>query len=126
MKHFAFLTLLILLVACAGPAIGPVKGVLVVYEPGVDLQNLDDLLEEIQLQVTTVVAENVFDFSTCLREDFRDDLKTRRTILFVTENSLQLPDDLQMSGGIYTGEDLWAEDQVVLGIVLEFHPLKIG
>lgn len=110
--------LLTMLVACTGPAIGPVKGVLIVYEPGVDLQRLDDLLEEIQLRVTTVDTENVFDFSTCSADDFRDDLKTRRTILFVTENTNQLPDELQMLDGIYRGEDLWAEDQVVLGIVL--------
>ncbi len=118
MKHFAFSALLLMLVACAGPAIGPVKGVLIVYEPGVDLQSLDDLLEDIQLQVTTVDTENVFDFSTCPMEDFRDDLKTRRTILFVTENSLQLPAELQLSEGIYRGEDIWAEDQVILGVVL--------
>ena len=118
MKLFVFITLLILLLACAGPAIGPLKGVLIVYEPGIEMQNLDDLLEDIQLHVTTVDTENVFDFSTCLREDFGDDLMARRTILFVTENSSQLPDELQMSEGIYRGRDLWAEDQIVLGIVL--------
>ncbi|NOQ22619.1 MAG: DUF4837 family protein [Candidatus Aegiribacteria sp.] len=118
MKHFAFMILLLLLVSCAGPATGPVKGVLIVYEPGIDLQKMDDLLDEIQLHVTTVDTENVFDFSTCSREDFRDDLKARRTILFITENSLQLPDDLQLSGGIFSGENIWAKDQIVLGIVL--------
>ncbi|MCK4807185.1 MAG: DUF4837 family protein [Candidatus Aegiribacteria sp.] len=118
MKHFVFLTALLLLAACAGPATGPVKGVLIVYEPDIDMQDMDDLLEEIQLHVITVDTENVFAFSTCSRENFRDDLKTRRTILFITENSFQLPDELQESDGIYLGENIWAKDQVVLGIVL--------
>ncbi len=118
MKLYAFLTVLFLLAGCSAPATGPVKGVLIVYEPEIDLQDMDDLMEDIQFQVTTVDAEDVFDFSTCSREDFRDDLKTRRTILFITENSLQMPDELQESGGIYTGENIWAEDQSVLGIVL--------
>ncbi|MEN8207783.1 MAG: DUF4837 family protein [Candidatus Fermentibacteria bacterium] len=118
MKHSLIIGLLILLLACTGPAIGPVKGVLIVYEPGIDLENLDVLLEDIQLHVTTVDTESVFDFSTCSAEDFNDDLKTRRTILFVTEDSTQIPDELQISDGIYRGEDVWAEDQIVLGIVL--------
>ncbi len=118
MKYSVFPVILLLLAACAGPATGPVKGVLIVYDPVIDLQSLDDLLEEIQLQVTTVVAEDVFDFSTCSLEDFRDDLKTRRTILFITENSLHIPDELRESDGIYRGENIWAEDQTVLGIIL--------
>lgn len=118
MKHVVFITVLLLLAACAGPATGPVKGVLIVYAPDITLQDLDELLEEIQLQVTTVEAENVFDFSTCSIEDFRGDLKTRRTILFVTENIHQLPDELQVSNGIYRGENIWAKNQYVLGIIL--------
>ena len=118
MKYFAFLTILLLLAACAGPSTGPVKGVLVVYEPGIDMQNVSELLDEIQIHITTVDTENVFDFSVCSSEYFRDDLKTRRTILFVTEENLQLPEELQETDGIYRGNNIWADNQVVLGIVL--------
>lgn len=118
MKHYILLTAFMLLAACAGPSTGPVKGVLVVYEPGIEMQNVNELLDEIQIHVKTVDTENVFDFSVCSSEDFRDDLKTRRTILFVTEDSLQLPEELQESEGIYRGDNVWANDQIVLGIVL--------
>ena len=118
MKHFAFFTVFLLLAACAGPSTGPVKGVLVVYDPGIDIQNLNELLDEIQLHVITVVTEDVFNFSICSTEEFVDDLKTRRTILFVTEDSLQLPEELQESNSIYRGDNIWADDQIVLGIVL--------
>lgn len=118
MKQFAFLTVFTLLTACAGPSTGPVKGVLVVYEPGIEMQNVNELLDEIQLHVTTVETENVFDFSVCSSADFRDDFKTRRTILFVTEDSLQIPEELQNLNGIYRGDNIWADDQFVLGIVL--------
>lgn len=123
MKHFAFsVVLLLILAACNGPSTGPVKGVLVVYEPGIGLQDVNELLDEIQLYVTTVDTENVFDFSICSNGDFRGDLRTRRTVLFIAQDSLQLSDELRKSDGIYRGDNLWAEDQVVLGVVLpEFH-----
>lgn len=118
MKHIILLAVLLLLAACRGPATGPVKGILVVYDSRIDMQDVDDLLKEIQLHVTTVDTENVFNFSVCSIEGFRDDLKTRRTILFVTEESLMLPDELTEYEGIYRGENIWADDQIVLGIVL--------
>ncbi|MCD4776890.1 MAG: DUF4837 family protein [Candidatus Aegiribacteria sp.] len=118
MKHYIFLTAFLLLAACAGPSTGPVKGVLVVYEPSIEMRNVNELLDEIQIHVKTVDTENVFDFSVCSIEDFRDDLKTRRTVLFVTEDSLQLPEELRESEGIYRGDNVWADDQIVLGIVL--------
>lgn len=118
MKHYIFLTAFLLLAACAGPSTGPVKGVLVVYEPSIEMRNVNELLDEIQIHVKTVDTENVFDFSVCSSEEFRDDLKTRRTILFVTEDSLQLPEELRESEGIYRGDNVWADDQIVLGIVL--------
>ncbi len=119
MKHFAFpVVMLLTLAACNGPSTGPVKGVLVVYEPGVDLLDVNELLDEIQIHVTTVDTEDVFDFSICSIGDFRDDLKTRRTVLFIAKDSLQLPDELRESDGIYRGDNLWADEQVVLGVVL--------
>jgi hypothetical protein len=107
----------LLLLACTGPSTGPVKGVLIVYA-GVEMQLVEDLLQQIQLYVTTVDREEVFDFSICTPDEFRDDLKTRRTILFVAGNPQLLPEELEHSGELYTGDDVWAEDQSVIGVVL--------
>jgi len=116
MKYYA-IAVFMLLSACAGPATGPVKGILVVYEPGIDLQDVNGFLDDLQIHLTTVDTENVFDFSLCSTPEFRDDLKTRRTILFISETSEQLPDELTETDGIYRGRNIWADEQIVLGIV---------
>lgn len=119
MRYFRILpAFLLLLAGCAGPATGPLKGVLVVYPDGTEAQLLDTVLERIQKQVDTVEPEDVFDFSVCTVEEFQGDLKTRRTVLFLADDRSGLPEDLEPSGGIYLGEDLWASDQYVLGVVM--------
>lgn len=118
MRYFFSLTVLLLLSSCAGPATGPVKGVLVVYPDGMDLDLLSDFLEEIQIRVTTVEPEDVFDFSICSAGEFVDDLRTRRTILFLVDDAQELPDGLEPADGLYQGSDLWARDQTVFGVVL--------
>ncbi len=118
MKYLSALSILILLVSCRSPATGPVKGVLVVYGSGVDYGLVDELLEDIQLHVTTVDTENVFNFSSCTEEMFRGDLKNRRTILFVAEQEERLPDMLQQIDGIYQANNVWATGQDVFGIIL--------
>ncbi len=118
MKYLSALSVLILLISCRSPATGPVKGVLVVYGSGVDCVLVDELLEDIQIHVTTVDTENVLNFSSCTEEMFRGDLKNRRTILFVAAQEERLPDMLQQINGIYHGEDVWATGQDVFGIVL--------
>lgn len=115
---FLLLSLLILLVSCAEPATGPIKGVLVVYRSDIDSRHLDNLLESIQLQITTVDTENVFNYSSCTAETFEGDLKTRRTILFVVEKEEQLPDELRPSEGIYKAQNVWATDQDIFGVVI--------
>ncbi len=117
MKKYVLLIVLLLFASCMRPATGPIKGILVVYQLGIDEQ-LDDLLDKIQIHITTVDTENVFAFSSCPLDDFGGDLKSRRTILFVTGDGSLLPDELVESDGIYRGEDIWAEDQIVLGVVL--------
>lgn len=117
---------LILLAGCAGPATGPLKGVLVVYPAGMEMQRLNMVLDRVQKQVDTVEPEDVFDFSVCTTEEFQGDLKTRRTVLFLADDRSELPEELEPSGGIYLGEDLWASDQYVLGVVMpEFDDWEI-
>ncbi|GEM_PF-422196 len=113
-----FMGVLALVAGCAGPATGPVKGVLVVYPDGMDGGELEKFLERIQLQVVTVEPEDVFDFSTCSAGDFRGDLKTRRTILFLVDDASSLPGKLEPAGPVYAGRNLWARDQLVFGVVL--------
>ncbi len=118
MKYLSALSILILLVSCRSPATGPVKGVLVVYGSSVDYGLVDELLDDIQIHVTTVDTENVFSFSSCTEEMFRGDLKNRRTILFVSEQEDQLPDELKQIDGVYQADDVWATGQDVFGIIL--------
>ena len=118
MKLPAALGLTLLILACAGPATGPVKGVLVVYDPSITMDELNMFIDSVQLTVTSVKEEDVFDFSVCTRDLFQGDLRSRRTVLFLTLSPEDMPEGLEGPGPVYQGSDLWAEDQVVLGAVL--------
>ncbi|MBN2588146.1 MAG: DUF4837 family protein [Candidatus Fermentibacteraceae bacterium] len=118
MKYFLLMTVPVLLSGCAGPASGPLKGVLVVYPDEMEMDRMESFLNDIQIQVTTVEPEDVFDFSVCSSQQFQGDLKTRRTILFLVDDPSALPDDLEPIDGIYQGDDLWATGQTVMGVVL--------
>ncbi|MBD3278531.1 MAG: hypothetical protein GF388_09540, partial [Candidatus Aegiribacteria sp.] len=51
-RVFAFaaaIVLSVLLVSCKSPATGPVKGVLVVYDEELDLQEVNSFLDRIQM-----------------------------------------------------------------------------
>ena len=122
MRTLLPVVLAILLLGCAGPATGPVKGVLVVSDGDLDPLEVDALLAEIQLFVPTVTEEPVFDFSSCTLEEFGGDLEHRRTILFIVNDPGALPEDLIPQGGLYTGRDVWATGQYVFGVVLPLRP----
>ncbi|OPL17937.1 MAG: hypothetical protein AVO35_07195 [Candidatus Aegiribacteria sp. MLS_C] len=113
----AFLALII--AGCAGPSTGPVKGVLVVYSGGMEMETLDGILDDLQKQVVTVEPEAVFDFSVCTPGEFHEDLRTRRTILFLAGDPSELPSELEFQGDIYYAEDVWARGQRVFGAVLD-------
>lgn len=109
----------LLLLSCMQESIGPVKGVLVVYHgdlaPFIDGGGLD----HIQRTVTTVDTENVFSWAFAEMEDFQGTLRARRTILFLVPSPDLLPDGLdQVSPGLFTGDDLWAKNQQVIGAVV--------
>jgi hypothetical protein len=106
------------LTACQGQATGPVKGVLVVFPSQMSIDDVNDFLASLQREVITVEPENVFDFSVCPWEDFKDDLRTRRTILLLADDPSQFPDELEPGDGIYRGENIWAKGQVVVGVQL--------
>jgi len=112
------LLMLAVMAGCAGPATGPLNGVLLVFDPSMDQAALDSLLSELQVTVSTVDDEDVFIFSSCPLEDFSGDLRVRRTILFAVSSPDDIPGDLTVSGGIWRGTDVWALDQEVFGIVL--------
>lgn len=102
---------------CMGPAEGPVKGVLVVYPQ--ELQDeVDEVLDDLQRFVTTVDREPVFNFASAYLEDFDGSLRMRRTILFLTADECQIPDQLVLTEGFYRGRDVWASGQLVYGAVL--------
>lgn len=109
---------LVLLAGCAGPATGPMNGVLLVYGPGVDQEQVDQLTESVRIIVSTVDDEDVFHFSSCPLEDFEGDLRLRRSILFAVSSSGEIPGDLTESGGIWRGTDVWAEGQDVFAVLL--------
>lgn len=107
-----------LFTACNKPATGPLKGVLLVVAPTIEDNLILSIIDNMQLYVTTVDTETVFDFSTCSLGDFNNDLKTRRTVLFIVDSVEELPSELQGDADdIYTGYDIWAENQSVFGIV---------
>jgi len=111
------LPVLLALAACAGPAEGPLKGVLVVFSEGTE-QGIDDFVDGLQLRVETVTSEAVFDFSFVELSRFEGTLRDRRTILFVVDSPGEIPVHLdQGADGIYRGRDVWAEGQYVFGAV---------
>jgi hypothetical protein len=119
MRRIILLTMAALLAAgCAGPAEGPLKGVLVVYTPGAEGE-IDGFTEDLQLYVETVVAEPVFDFSFARMDEFEGTLRNRRTILFAVDSADQFPGSLtETETGLYSGTDVWARGQYVFGVVL--------
>lgn len=83
------------------------------------MEILNGLLDGLQKQVVTVEPEDVFDFSVCTPEEFHDDLRSRRTILYLVHDPSELPSELEPQGDIYYAEDVWAKGQMVFGAVLE-------
>jgi len=122
MRRLAVAALLALAAGCAGPATGPLNGILLVCDPSLDPEELDSLLDGIRLTVSTVEEEDVFSFSTCTPGEFSGDLRNRRTILFVVSSPENLPDGLVPDGGVWSGSDVWAEGQDVFGVVLPDDP----
>jgi hypothetical protein len=118
LKTLPAVLILALLTGCAGPSTGPLNGVLLVYDPSLDQGELDRLLEELQITVPTVEDEDAFIFSSCPLDEFSGDLRERRTVLFTVSSLDDIPVDLTVSGGIWRGADLWADDQDVFAIVL--------
>jgi hypothetical protein len=122
------LLMLAVMAGCAGPATGPLNGVLLVFDPSMDQAALDSILSELQVTVSTVEDEDVFVFSSCPLDGFSGDLRERRTILFAVSSPDDIPADLTVSGGIWRGRDVWAEDQDVFGIVIpgDFQALELS
>ncbi|MFO7626053.1 MAG: DUF4837 family protein [Candidatus Fermentibacteraceae bacterium] len=111
---------LFLLLSCRQGSIGPIKGVLVVYQP--DLAPFIDGggLDSIQRTVTTVETEDVFSWAFAATDEFTGTLTERRVILFLVETPGDLPDGVEaVSQGLYFGEDIWALNQQVIGAVVE-------
>lgn len=108
----------LLLACCTGPATGPVNGVLLVFDPMVDPDLVDQLVDDVQVHVMTVEDESAFIFTSCTLEDFTGDLRTRRSILFAVSDREDIPAELTETDGIWLGTDLWAEGQDLFGVVL--------
>jgi len=108
----------LLVCACNQPARGSLKGVLVVYSPDLE-QRLPELLSRVQLYVTTVDPEAVFDFSTCTPEQLRGSLRERRTILFMVTSAEDLPGELSGQGPVLSARNVWATGQSVFGVVVD-------
>jgi len=108
------------LLSCRQGSIGPLKGVLVVYDP--DLASFIDGggLDRIQRTVTTVETENVFSWAFATSDEFTGTLRERRVILFLVSTPDDLPDGIEpVSPGLCSGEDIWALNQQVIGAVVE-------
>lgn len=111
---------MLLLSACRQNSIGPVKGVLVVYSPGLASFIDDGGLDRIQRTVTTVETENVFSWAFASSGEFTGTLTERRVILFLVTSADALPEGVEaVSPGLYFGEDIWAINQQVIGAVVE-------
>lgn len=109
----------LMLLSCMQESIGPLKGVLVVYHG--DLASFIDEggLDPLQRTVTSVETEDVFSWAFADMEDFQGTLRSRRVILFLVPSPDLLPDGLiEVSPGLYTGEDIWARNQQVTGAVV--------
>ncbi len=109
----------LLLLGCRHQAIGPIKGVLVVYHedlaPFIDGGGLDP----VQRTVTTVETENVFTWAFAELDEFQGPLMDRRVILFLVPDAEYLPEKLEQTGpGLHFGEDVWAVNQQVIGAVV--------
>jgi hypothetical protein len=118
-RYFPTLVLLLLL-SCKHGSIGPLKGVLVVYDPNLAAFIDGGGLDRIQRTVTTVETETVFSWAFAEADDFTGTLTERRVILFLVETPEDLPDRLQaVSPGLWFGEDIWAQNQQVVGAVVE-------
>jgi hypothetical protein len=105
-----------LMASCRGQSEGPIKGVLVVYPDGLDREAVR-LAESVQIYVPTVDDEPVFSYSFAPQSDFRGDLRARRTVLVLLGDSTDAPRGLTRSGGIWSGHDLWARDQLVFAAI---------
>jgi hypothetical protein len=105
-----------LLASCRGQSEGPIKGVLVVYPDGLDDEAVR-MSESLQIHVPTVDDEPVFSYSFVPWSDFRGDLRARRTVLVLLEDSTDAPRGLIRTGDIWSGRDLWARDQLVYAAV---------
>lgn len=126
MRKFLLPSLLILM-GCRQQSIGPVKGVLVVYHE--DLAPFIDGggLNAVQRTVTTVETENVFTWAFADLEEFQGPLMNRRVILFLVPRAEHLPGGLEQTGpGLYSGEDMWAANQQVIGAVVTGGTLPDG
>jgi len=108
----------LLVCACNQPASGSLKGVLVVYCPDLE-QRMPEVLSRLQLHVTTVDPEAVFDFSTCTLEQLRGSLRERRTILFMVTSAEDLPGELGGEGPVLSARNVWASGQSVFGVVMD-------
>lgn len=111
---------LLLMLSCRQDSIGPLKGVLVVYHPGLAAFIDGGGLDGIQRTVTTVETEDVFSWAFAETDEFSGTLTERRVILFLAETPEDLPDRLEaVSPGLWSGEDIWALNQQVIGAVVE-------
>lgn len=111
---------LLLLLSCRHGSTGPLKGVLVVYSPDLASFIDDGGLDRIQRTVTTVETENVFSWAFAETDEFTGTLTERRLILFLVSTPDDLPDGIEaVSPGLYSGEDIWALNQQVIGAVVE-------
>jgi hypothetical protein len=111
---------LLLLLSCRQVSIGPLKGVLVVYDPDLAVFIDGGGLDSIQRTVTTVETETIFSWAFAESDEFTGTLTERRVILFLVQTPGSLPDGLEsVSPGLYFGEDIWARNQQVIGAVVE-------
>ena len=113
----ALLLALLLGAGCARDAVGPVKGVLVVYPDG-GAAAADSLTGLYQRTVTTIDPEPVFSFSFCSASEFTGSLRNRRTILILAADESDLPPELRAGGPVAGARDVWARGQRVFGTVI--------
>lgn len=122
MKRILFAALFLLALSCRQESLGPLNGILIVYSAPladyIDQGGLDDL----HLVVETVDPEQVFSFAFADLQEFTGTLKERRIILMLLseEDADQMPGELQETDpGILSGQDLWALNQQVFGVVVD-------
>ena len=115
--RFFLIFITICISSCKHPALGPIKGILVVVSPGMMEKDTELILNNVQRYVESTDREEVFSFSFIEMDEFEKDWKLRRTILFLAETEEDFPCKLESSeSGVYHGRNIFANNQLIFGI----------